>query len=231
LVALHRNLLYDHHDFFLALQHPLAGPALHWLAIKYYMPARMWRHAIHSFLELLRHSLPQSLKHMLAFLNLAYGMLTLLYETVPAFKDTWTKCLSDFGRYQIIIADRDMPARETWASVARFWYGKTDDKHPRVGWLYYHLAFLARPHALRQLYYFARSLTCVHLFLSVHKSILTLFKPILESQGPQTPLLSPTTPLIVFSRIDLAALIWWRNSLLKCWRSPSQMLSLTIPAR
>ncbi|KZL73622.1 TPR-like protein [Colletotrichum tofieldiae] len=35
------------------------------------MPARMWRHGIHSFLELLRHRLPASLEHMLAFIYLA----------------------------------------------------------------------------------------------------------------------------------------------------------------
>lgn len=56
LIALHRTLLHEHHDFFLASQHPSASPALRRLAAKYAMPARMWRHGIHSFLELLRHS-------------------------------------------------------------------------------------------------------------------------------------------------------------------------------
>jgi hypothetical protein len=55
LIALHRTLLHEHHDFFLASQHPSASPALRRLASKYAMPARMWRHGIHSFLELLRH--------------------------------------------------------------------------------------------------------------------------------------------------------------------------------
>jgi hypothetical protein len=187
LVALHRNLLYDHHDFFLASQHPSASPALRRLAIKYTMPARMWRHAIHSFLELLRHSLPQSLEHMLAFVYLAYSMMALLYETVPAFEDTWIECLGDLGRYRMAIEDKDLPERETWTSVARFWYGKAADKDPRVGRLYHHLAILARPHALRQLYYYARSLTCVHPFLSARESILTLFEPILKSQSSQSP--------------------------------------------
>jgi hypothetical protein len=52
LIALHRTLLHEHHDFFLASQHPSASPALRRLAGKYTMPARMWRHGIHSFLEL-----------------------------------------------------------------------------------------------------------------------------------------------------------------------------------
>jgi len=44
LIALHRTLLHEHHDFFLASQHPSASDALRRLASKYAMPARMWRH-------------------------------------------------------------------------------------------------------------------------------------------------------------------------------------------
>lgn len=102
LIALHRTLLHEHHDFFLASQHPSASPALRRLASKYAMPARMWRHGIHSFLELLRHRLPASLEHMLTFIYLAYSMMALLYETVPAFEDTWIECLGDLGRYRLV---------------------------------------------------------------------------------------------------------------------------------
>jgi hypothetical protein len=38
LIALHRTLLHEHHDFFLASQHPSASPALRRLATKYAMP-------------------------------------------------------------------------------------------------------------------------------------------------------------------------------------------------
>ena len=75
LIALHRTLLHEHHDFFLASQHPTASPALKRLANKYAMPARMWRHGIRSFLELLRHRLPASSEHMLTFIYLAYAMM------------------------------------------------------------------------------------------------------------------------------------------------------------
>lgn len=102
LIALHRTLLHEHHDFFLASQHPSASPALRRLASKYAMPARMWRHGIHSFLELLRHRLPASLEHMLTFIYLAYSMMALLYETVPTFEDTWIECLGDLGRYRYV---------------------------------------------------------------------------------------------------------------------------------
>lgn len=100
LIALHRTLLHEDHDFFLASQHPSASAALRRPASKYAMPARMWRHSIHSFLELLRHRLPGSLEHLLTFIYLAYSMMALLYETVPAFEDTWIECLGDLGRYR-----------------------------------------------------------------------------------------------------------------------------------
>jgi hypothetical protein len=185
LIALHRTLLHEHHDFFLASQHPSASPALRRLASKYAMPARMWRHGIHSFLELLRHRLPASLDHMLAFIYLAYSMMALLYETVPAFEDTWIECLGDLGRYRMAIEDDDIKDREVWTGVARHWYSKASDKAPTAGRLYHHLAILARPNALQQLFYYAKSLCIVAPFTSARESILTLFEPVLNSDNAQ----------------------------------------------
>lgn len=180
LIALHRTLLHEHHDFFLASQHPSASPALRKLASKYAMPARMWRHGIHAFLELLRHRLPASLEHMLTFIYLAYSMMALLYETVPAFEDTWIECLGDLGRYRMAIEDEDIRDREIWTAVSRSWYSKASDKAPTTGRLYHHLAILARPNAVQQLFYYTKSL-CVEIpFKSARDSILTLFDPILS---------------------------------------------------
>jgi hypothetical protein len=120
LIALHRTLLHEHHDFFLASQHPSASPALRRLAAKYSTPARMWKHGIHSFLEILRRRLPESIDYMLASIYMAYQMMALLYETVPAFQDTWIECLGDLGRYRMAIED-DVRDREHWAGVARDW--------------------------------------------------------------------------------------------------------------
>ncbi|KAL2062098.1 hypothetical protein VTL71DRAFT_6364 [Oculimacula yallundae] len=183
LIALHRTLLHEHHDFFLASQHPSASPALRRLAAKYAMPARMWRHGIHSFLELLRHRLPASLDHMLAFIYLAYSMMALLYETVPAFEDTWIECLGDLGRYRMAIEDDDIRDREVWTGVARHWYSKASDKSPTTGRLYHHLAILARPNALQQLFYYSKSLCVANPFTSARDSILTLFEPLLNSDN------------------------------------------------
>ncbi|KAE9370443.1 hypothetical protein N431DRAFT_559607 [Stipitochalara longipes BDJ] len=188
LIALHRTLLHEHHDFFLASQHPSASPALRRLASKYAMPARMWRHGIHSFLELLRHRLPASLDHMLAFIYLAYSMMALLYETVPAFKDTWIECLGDLGRYRMAIEDDDIRDREVWTGVARHWYSKASDKSPTTGRLYHHLAILARPNALQQLFYYSKSLCVVIPFTSARDSILMLFDPVLTAENGPPPL-------------------------------------------
>jgi hypothetical protein len=185
LIALHRTLLHEHHDFFLASQHPSASAALRRLASKYAMPARMWRHGIHSFLELLRHRLPASLDHMLAFIYLAYSMMALLYETVPAFEDTWIECLGDLGRYRMAIEDDDIRDREVWTGVARHWYSKASNSAPTTGRLYHHLAILARPNALQQLFYYAKSLCVVIPFTSARESILTLFDPVLNADNHQ----------------------------------------------
>ncbi|KAF5239707.1 hypothetical protein FAUST_4755 [Fusarium austroamericanum] len=180
LIALHRTLLHEHHDFFLASQHPAASPALRRLASKYAMPARMWRHGIHSFLELLRHRLPSSLEHMLSFIYLAYSMMARLYETVPGFEDTWIECLGDLGRYRMAIEDDDVRDREVWAGVSKHWY-KAPDTAPNTGRLYHHLAILARPNALQQLFYYTKSLTVSVPFISARESIMSLFDPVLSN--------------------------------------------------
>ncbi|KAM4065549.1 est1 DNA/RNA binding domain-containing protein [Hirsutella rhossiliensis] len=185
LIALHRSVLHEHHDFFLASQHPSASEALRRLASKYAMPARMWRHGIHSFLELLRHKLPGSLEHMLTFIYIAYSMMTLLFETVPAFEETWIECLGDLGRYRMAIEDDDIRDRETWTGVSRYWYSKASDKSPTTGRLYHHLAILSRPNALQQLYYYAKSLCVPIPFPSARESVMTLFDPLLNSASHQ----------------------------------------------
>ncbi|KAL8811557.1 MAG: hypothetical protein Q9200_001700 [Gallowayella weberi] len=187
LIALHKTLLHEHHDFFLASQHPSASPPLSKLAKKYTMPARMWRYGIHGFLEVLRHRLPASLDHMLAFIYIAYSMMALLYETVTAFEDTWIECLGDLGRYRMAIEDSNTGDREIWGNVARSWYNKAADKRPEVGRLYHHLAILARPFSLSQLAYYTRSLSSVEPFDSARGSIMTLFQPILDGKTQQNP--------------------------------------------
>ncbi|KAI4735109.1 hypothetical protein E4T50_14374 [Aureobasidium sp. EXF-12298] len=178
LFAVHRTLLYEHHDFLSASQHPSTSSSLRKLATKYSMPARMWKHGIHSFLEVLRRRLPDSLDYMLQFIYLAYQTVTLLYETVPSFEDTWIECLGDLARYRMAVEEIDMRDREVWGGVARDWYSKTSNRNPDVGRLYHHLGILARPNAIQQAYYYCRALTCVQPFESAMESLSSLLSPL-----------------------------------------------------
>ena len=187
LLALHRTLLHEHHDFMLASQHPSASPALRRVAQKYAMPARMWRHGIHSFLELLRHRLPASREHMITFIYMAYSIIALLYETVPAFEDTWIECLGDLSRYRMAIEDDNVRTRDTWTAVSRRWYSLASDRAPTTGRLYHHLAILARPHVINQMYYYVKSLCVPIPFTSTRDSILTLLDPCLNNTTQHVP--------------------------------------------
>lgn len=187
LIHLHKTLLHEHHDFFLASQHPSASPALSDLAGRYAMPSRMWRHAIYAFLEVLRHRLPDSRDHMIAFIYIAYSMVALLYETVPAFEGFWVECLGDLGRYRMAVEADDPMDRENWSGVARFWYTKATDNSPGTGRLYHRLATLARQYSLQQLSLYTRSLTCLNPFEGARESIKSLFNPILNGKAPVNP--------------------------------------------
>ncbi|KAL9057309.1 MAG: hypothetical protein Q9162_002383 [Coniocarpon cinnabarinum] len=146
LVALHRTLLHEHHDFLSASQHPSANTSIKELAAKYPIPAQMWKHGIHNCLELLRHRLPSSPEYMLAFLYLAYQMMALLFETVPTFENTWFECLGDLARYWTAIEDEDIRDREDWTKVARYWHMRAADKKCALGRLHNHLGVLTRKH-------------------------------------------------------------------------------------
>lgn len=120
LVVLHRNLLHKYHDFLLASQHPSASTKLREVASEYLIPARLFRYGIHGFLKVLRKYLSQTLQHTQYFLNLAYSLMGVLYETVPAFRDTWVECLGDLARYwwALCLEDEDSNkrVRKQWLS-------------------------------------------------------------------------------------------------------------------
>ncbi|KAE8150724.1 hypothetical protein BDV25DRAFT_153919 [Aspergillus avenaceus] len=183
LIALHRTLLQEHHDFFMASQHPTATTVLRKSPEKYNVPARMWRYGIQAFLELLHRRLPDSLEHMLTFIYLAYSMLTLLLETVPEFEDTWIECLGDLSRYGVVIEERGLLDHDIWAGIARYWYNKAVDQNPDVGRIQHHLGVLARPDLVQQLFYYTKSLVSVRPFPRTKVSILRFFSPLL--QGPR----------------------------------------------
>jgi len=138
-IALHRTLLYEHHDFFLASQHPSSSAALRRLATKYAVPARMWRHAIYAFLEILHHRLPESLDHMRNFVYLAYPLLALQVEADPSFVTEWPEILGDLARYRMAIEEVDVRDREIWSGCAQQWYTQAAHRSPNVSMTQEHL--------------------------------------------------------------------------------------------
>ena len=125
---------------------------------------------------------------MLTFIYLAHSMMALLNETVPAFDETWIECLGDLSRYRMAIEEDDIRDREIWTGVSRHWYSKASEKSPTTGRLYHHLAILARPNALQQLFNYSKSLCVVIPFPSTKDSVTTLFAPLLDPANAQNKL-------------------------------------------
>lgn len=161
------------------------------------MPARMWRHGIHAFLEVLRHRRPESQDYMLSFVYLAYQMMALLLETVPGFTDTWIECLGDLARYRMAI-EEEREAHSTWGGVAARWYTMASDRHPSTGRLYHHLGILERP-SLRKFCLYAKSLTCVLPFANARDSLAILCAPIvLDEQTIQSSQQSAEARIVTY---------------------------------
>lgn len=121
---------------------------------------------------------------MLTFIYLTYSRMVLLYKSVPAFEHIWVECLGDISRYRMAI-EVDIQEREVWAAVSRGWYSKASDKSPTTGRLYHHLAIMARPNALQQLFYYYKSLCVAIPFDAARESIMTLFEPLMASNSSQ----------------------------------------------
>jgi len=121
LSEIHRKLLNEHVDMFLCSQHPSGGPALKRLIERYNIAARLWKHGIESYVELLRRALPESLDFLKSYLHLVYGILSMLLEIVPAFKATFQECLGDVARYFMASEKQDQQKKEVWIRTAGNW--------------------------------------------------------------------------------------------------------------
>ncbi|KAI0187947.1 hypothetical protein F4808DRAFT_70602 [Astrocystis sublimbata] len=185
ITALHRTLIHEHHDFMLATQHPLGSRFLKGLAFRNRMLDRLWKYCVYDYLELLRGHLPTTREHMLTFNYLAYSMYCLHYETLPpAFEKTLMERLGDIARHRLALEDEDPEQKAVWTSVSQNWYSRLYDQNPTTGRLCHHLAILARPDALKQLFFYGKSLCVFEPFTLAHKSILTLFKPAAPFEVP-----------------------------------------------
>ncbi|EED11712.1 conserved hypothetical protein [Talaromyces stipitatus ATCC 10500] len=111
---------------------------------------------------------------------MAFANITQLLESVPDYKETWIECLGDLARYRMAIEEVDMYNRRRYTSIARYWYAKAANLNPDVGRIQHHLAVLARPDLLKQLFYYSKALIGVQPFTKARDSILLLFRPLLD---------------------------------------------------
>ncbi|KAK5425562.1 hypothetical protein LTR34_010986 [Exophiala xenobiotica] len=171
LIALHRTLLQEHHDFFLASPHPTR--------------------LLHSGVS------QQSM------------MMGLLMESVPTFHETWIECLGDLARYRMAIEEADMRDRENWSNVAGMWYNRAADRSPTTGRIQHHLAVLARPNIVRQLFYYTKALISGVPFVNARDSIMLLFTPFLEKYE----VTSQKYPKMETSLVTAAGILFTRGSI------------------
>ncbi|KAI5465159.1 hypothetical protein BGZ63DRAFT_422113 [Mariannaea sp. PMI_226] len=190
LIALYRTLLHEHIDFLMASQQPIASPELKSLAAKYDMPARMWKHAIHSFLGIMHKRLFECQEFMDSFIIQAYLMISLLDETIPGLRSTWIECKAELARYvyAITILKNDTIAGQCWRDVSREDYTRVLVEKPTEGRIYHHLAILERPRPsldkdfnaiVSQLFYFTKSLVVETPFFTTRDSIWTIINIII----------------------------------------------------
>lgn len=82
--------------------------------------------------------------------------------------------------YRMAIEDDDIKDREHWTAVSNEWYAMAADRAPKTGRFYHHLAILARPNVLKQLFFYGKALVVPIPFASALESIMTLFRPLLK---------------------------------------------------
>lgn len=97
------------------------------LSARYSMPARMWRHDIHPFLELLRNRLPESQERMSSFVCFCFSTIASVRDRAPDFQEAWNECLSDLARYRLAIEEADLRDGRVWANTVRTWYREAAD--------------------------------------------------------------------------------------------------------
>jgi hypothetical protein len=111
LIALHKTLLHEYHDFFLASQHPRASPALRQLASKYAMPTRMWKRGIQTILALFRLNRNGRAEHIQEFLCDTMHIMNMFQENLPGMADDWNKIEAALSEFQNVVCDlrKDTP--------------------------------------------------------------------------------------------------------------------------
>lgn len=105
LMALHKTLLHEHHDFYLATLHPSAPPALRQLAEKHGMPARMWKKGIQPILDIFRSDPKGSASHIQDFLRETRQTMKMFHEDLPEASDEWDKIEAALLEFENVVFD------------------------------------------------------------------------------------------------------------------------------
>lgn len=111
------------------------------------------------------------------------------------------------------IEQADMHVREVWSNVARAWYNNAADRSPDTGRIQHHLAVLARPNIVQQLFYYSKSLVSVQPFENARESIMLLFNPLLD---PVNTSHYDKYPLVEASFVTASAVLFKRVSIQAC---------------
>ena len=106
------------------------------------------------------------------------------------------------------IEEADLRDREIWSNVARTWYNKAADRSPNVGRIQHHLAVLARPNIVQQLFYYSKALVSVSPFENARDSIMLLFNPLLDKDDTAS---YNKYPLVEASFVSAFAILFKRG--------------------
>ena len=161
---------------------------------------------------------------MPAFVYLVYSMMALLMESVPSFGETWIECLGDLARYRMAIEETDLRDREVWSGVARMWYNKAADKSPNVGRIQHHLAVLARPNIVQQLFYSSKALFSTIPFQNTQELVMLLFTLFLE----ESEIANQRYPLVELSVVKANGILFTRGPILEYTSLVGQLRSIWI---
>jgi hypothetical protein len=98
---MHQQLLGIYLDFFRSSHHPSATEDLRSIAQQRNIPRRLLELGIHSFLDIARRQLPESLEHMLSYINHAFKSLQTLLEGVSMYQDFWLEGTRQLAWYML----------------------------------------------------------------------------------------------------------------------------------
>lgn len=180
LVAFHKQFLHTAHDLLLAAQYPSSDQKLKSLPREKGIAIRVWKHGIHTILEIFRHRLPQCREYLDLYVRSTYAMIGLFYESLIDFKLVWLECLGDVARYMMAI-EQDSGYRSVLNKTANTWYQAVLDETPTIGRLSHHQAVLSGSAPLKQLVYYIVALSTETPFLPARPAISSFFSRVLRS--------------------------------------------------